>query len=342
VYAVGGNEQSARLMGLPVNRTKVLVYTLNGFCSALAGITMSIYVLSGHGLYADTFEMDVIASVVMGGTMLTGGVGHVFGTLFGVLITGITQTVIQFNGQLSSWWTRIVVGALTLLFISVQSLLAARESQRQSARRKMLSRARQAGEPAEAGALAGWRLIHTFSRQVLLFGGLAIVVIVTAVVSIGGAQRSGGGLAGTAPQPTADGCEMKPFRQDQAEALMQGGAIITYERNGGPNCIDELYGIYPDGRILADDGSRQIEGQLNAAELDELLTGIADRGWFTAEFYDTWHTPCGQCFGHYVTVYYQGEAKTVKGVDGGTDAPAKYWLVVNSIKRVVPEFEAAS
>ncbi|MCJ7530967.1 MAG: hypothetical protein MUO64_08040, partial [Anaerolineales bacterium] len=108
VYAIGGNEgrneQSARLMGLPVNKTKMLVYTLNGFCSALAGITLSIYVSSGHGLYATGFELTVIASVVIGGTMLAGGVGYVFGTLFGVLITGLIQTLIQFNGTLSSWW----------------------------------------------------------------------------------------------------------------------------------------------------------------------------------------------------------------------------------------------
>ncbi len=121
VYAIGGNEQSARLMGLPVNATKMLVYTLNGFCSALAGITLAIYVMSGHGLYARGFEMSVIASVVIGGTMLTGGVGYVFGTLFGVLVTGIIQTLIQFNGQLSSWWTNIVVGILMLIFIGVQS-----------------------------------------------------------------------------------------------------------------------------------------------------------------------------------------------------------------------------
>jgi simple sugar transport system permease protein len=126
VYAIGGNEgrneQSARLMGLPVNRTKMLVYTLNGFCSALAGLTLSIYVMSGYGLYAQGFELTVIASVVMGGTMLTGGQGYVFGTLFGVLHYRLTQALIQFNGQLSSWWTTIVVGALMLIFIGVQSL----------------------------------------------------------------------------------------------------------------------------------------------------------------------------------------------------------------------------
>src|SRR5574342_140183 len=90
IYAMGGNnganEQSARLMGLPVDRTKVLVYTFNGFCSALAGLAFCLFVESGHGLYAPGFELDVIASVVMGGTMLTGGSGYVFGTFFGVLV----------------------------------------------------------------------------------------------------------------------------------------------------------------------------------------------------------------------------------------------------------------
>ncbi len=111
LYAIGGDEQSARLMGLPVPTTKVLVYTLNGFCSALAGIVLAAFVASGHGLYASGYELRVIAAVVMGGTSLTGGSGYVFGTLFGVLILGLTQTLIQFNGSLSSWWTNIVIGA---------------------------------------------------------------------------------------------------------------------------------------------------------------------------------------------------------------------------------------
>jgi simple sugar transport system permease protein len=108
-------------MGLPVGRTKVLVYALNGFCSGLAGVVYSIYLLSGHGLYANTLELDVIASVVIGGTQLSGGIGYVFGTLFGVLVNGLIQVLIMFNGQLSSWWTRIAIGALTLIFIGVQS-----------------------------------------------------------------------------------------------------------------------------------------------------------------------------------------------------------------------------
>jgi simple sugar transport system permease protein len=124
VYAIGGSEQSALLMGLPVGRIRVSVYALNGFCSALAGIVFSISLLSGHGLYATSVELDAIASVVIGGTLLTGGQGYIFGTLFGVLVTGLIQMLIQFNGNLSSWWTRIAVGALTLIFIGVQSLFA--------------------------------------------------------------------------------------------------------------------------------------------------------------------------------------------------------------------------
>ena len=147
VYAVGGSEQSARLMGLPVNRTKMLVYTLNGLCSALAGIALSIDVSSGHGLYAQGMEMTVIGAVVIGGTLLTGGVGYVIGALFGVLTIGIIQTLIQFNGQLSSWWTPIVVGGLTLAFIGIQSFLAARKTRRPSARRRSAQRPR-AGETA--------------------------------------------------------------------------------------------------------------------------------------------------------------------------------------------------
>ena len=126
VYAIGNNEQSARLMGLPVGRVKIAVYAFSGFSSALAGIVWSISLLSGYGGYAPGMELDAIASVVIGGTLLTGGVGNVIGTLFGVLINGTIVSILQFNGTLSSWWTRIGVGVLTLVFIGVQSLFYAR------------------------------------------------------------------------------------------------------------------------------------------------------------------------------------------------------------------------
>lgn len=120
VYAIGGNEQSALMMGLPVARTKVLVYTFNGFCSALAGVVFTFYTLSGYGLHAQGMELDAIAAVVIGGTLLTGGSGYVVGTLFGVLIYGTIQTIISFHGDLSSWWTKIVIGLLLLAFCLLQ------------------------------------------------------------------------------------------------------------------------------------------------------------------------------------------------------------------------------
>jgi galactofuranose transport system permease protein len=127
VYAIGGNEHSAVLMGLPVRSTLVGVYTLSGFCSALAGVVFTLYTLSGYGLHALGLELDAIAAVVIGGTLLSGGVGYVFGTLFGVLILGIIQTLITFDGSLSSWWTRIVIGALLFVFCLLQRLFEARK-----------------------------------------------------------------------------------------------------------------------------------------------------------------------------------------------------------------------
>ncbi len=132
VYAVGGNEQSARLMGLPVDRTKFLVYTLSGTCSALAGIVFSFYMLSGYGLHAVGLEMDAIAGAVIGGTLMTGGAGFVFGTLFGVLIEGVIQTIITFQGTLNSWWTRIAIAFLLLAFIVIQRILVIRRETKKS------------------------------------------------------------------------------------------------------------------------------------------------------------------------------------------------------------------
>jgi simple sugar transport system permease protein len=122
IYAIGNNEQSALLMGLPVTRTKLIVYSFSGLCAALAGIVFSISLLAGYGQFATGMELDAIASVVMGGTALSGGVGSVIGTFFGVLINGTIVSILQFNGTLSSWWTRIGVGLLTLVFIGVQSM----------------------------------------------------------------------------------------------------------------------------------------------------------------------------------------------------------------------------
>lgn len=124
VYAIGGNEQSALMMGLPVARTKVLVYAFSGLCAALSGVLFSFYMLSGYGLHAQGTELDAIAAVVIGGTLLSGGYGYVAGALSGVLVLGTIQTLIAFDGSLSSWWTKIVIGALLFIFCVVQRLMA--------------------------------------------------------------------------------------------------------------------------------------------------------------------------------------------------------------------------
>ncbi len=128
VYAVGGSEQSALLMGLPVARTKIAVYTISGLCSALGGILFSFYMLSGHGGLAVGMELDAIAAVVIGGTLLTGGSGYLFGTVLGILVLGLTQTILSFEGTLSTWWTRIFIGLLLFAFILLQRLIGVRRN----------------------------------------------------------------------------------------------------------------------------------------------------------------------------------------------------------------------
>lgn len=127
VYAIGGNEQSATLMGLPVALTKIGVYALSGFCSALAGVVYTLYTFSGNATAGMGLELDAIAAVVIGGTLLSGGVGYLAGTFVGILIFGIIQTAITFQGTLSSWWTKIVVGGLLLAFILLQKLIQAKK-----------------------------------------------------------------------------------------------------------------------------------------------------------------------------------------------------------------------
>jgi len=123
VYAIGGNEQSAVLMGLPVARTKVGVYALGGFCSAAAGVVFTFYTSSGNPTAGAGLELDAIAAVVVGGTLLSGGVGLMAGTLVGVLIFGMIQMTIMLYGKINSWWTPIIIGLLLLAFILLQKAI---------------------------------------------------------------------------------------------------------------------------------------------------------------------------------------------------------------------------
>lgn len=129
IYAIGGNEQSARLMGLPVVRTKVLAYVISGVCGGLAGLVLTAYQGAGYPLNGTGAELDTIAAVVIGGTLLTGGSGYVIGSMIGVLVYGTIATVISFLGAEQSW-KRIIVGSLLLVFVVVQRLIVARSSRR--------------------------------------------------------------------------------------------------------------------------------------------------------------------------------------------------------------------
>jgi simple sugar transport system permease protein len=127
LLAIGGSESSAILMGLPVGRTKIAVYALNGFFASLAGIVATLYTGSGNPSMGIGLELDAIAVVVIGGTLLTGGRGHIAGTFLGLLTFGVIQAAILFDGRLSSWWMRIVVGLLLLVFILMQRYLLIRK-----------------------------------------------------------------------------------------------------------------------------------------------------------------------------------------------------------------------
>ncbi|POD98994.1 galactofuranose ABC transporter, permease protein YjfF [Pectobacterium odoriferum] len=124
VYAIGGNRYSAELMGVPVRLTTIHIYMLSSTLAVLSGIVFSLYTSASYALAASGVELDAIAAVVIGGTLLTGGVGTVLGTLFGVLIQGLIQTYITFDGTLSSWWTKIVIGFLLFAFIGLQKALS--------------------------------------------------------------------------------------------------------------------------------------------------------------------------------------------------------------------------
>lgn len=124
LYAVGGNRQSAALMGLDVKKTRFRAYVT---CSLLTSIGAVCYVLNtmcGTTRQALGLEMDAISSAVIGGTLLTGGVGNVFGSFFGVLINGTISSLVKFNGKLSSSWPNVVTAMLLCVFIVLQAVFA--------------------------------------------------------------------------------------------------------------------------------------------------------------------------------------------------------------------------
>lgn len=127
-FAIGGNRQSSFLMGLNVNKASIWAYVISSGLAALAGIVYTFIMLSGYPLHAIGLDMEAITASVIGGTLMSGGVAFIPGTLIGVLIQGAIQTVITFQGTLSAWWTRIVLAALLAFFIVVQSIIVKQKS----------------------------------------------------------------------------------------------------------------------------------------------------------------------------------------------------------------------
>ncbi len=123
VYAIGGNEVSAKMLGIPVKRTRMYVYAVSGFTTSVASLVFAVYILSSYGLHAQSLHLDAVSAAVIGGTLTTGGVGSVIGTLFGVLTTGIIQTIITFQGTLTSGWSKITIAVLLLSFILLQRFI---------------------------------------------------------------------------------------------------------------------------------------------------------------------------------------------------------------------------
>lgn len=124
LYAVGGSEQSAVMMGLDVAKTKLKAYVLSSVLCSIGGICFCLNTMSGSVQQATGLEMDAISSAVIGGTLLTGGVGNVVGSFFGVLINGTISTLVKTNGKLLSSWSNIAVAALLCFFIILQSVFA--------------------------------------------------------------------------------------------------------------------------------------------------------------------------------------------------------------------------
>ncbi|MFZ1430951.1 MAG: galactofuranose ABC transporter, permease protein YjfF [Geminicoccaceae bacterium] len=134
VYALGGSRVSTELMGVRVGSMTIRIYMLSSVLAGLSGIVFSFYTSAGYSLSAVGVELDTIAAVVIGGTLLTGGYGSIFGTFVGILIQGLIQTYISFDGTLSSWWTKIATGVLLFAFIAFQQSMLGLLRQRSRSR----------------------------------------------------------------------------------------------------------------------------------------------------------------------------------------------------------------
>lgn len=126
-YAVGGNAQSANMLGINVRRTKFMAHLLCGLLAGIGGFVYFLHVGSGSPSHATGAEMNAIASSIIGGTMLTGGVGNIVGTFFGVLSLSTIKNIVSMLGLDDAWWTNITVALMICIFLVIQSLVLLRK-----------------------------------------------------------------------------------------------------------------------------------------------------------------------------------------------------------------------
>ena len=127
-YAVGGNGQSALMLGINVKKTRFIAHLLCGLLAGIGGYVYFLHVGSGAPSHATGMEMNAIASSIIGGTLLTGGVGNIIGTFFGVMSLSTIQNIVSSAGLDQAWWTGITVAAMLCLFLVIQSVIMARKS----------------------------------------------------------------------------------------------------------------------------------------------------------------------------------------------------------------------
>ena len=131
-YAIGGNSQSANMLGINVKRTKFIAYVLCGLLAGIGGFVYFLHVGSGSPSHASGAEMNAIASSIIGGTMLSGGSGNIIGTLFGVLSLSTIKNIVASLGLDEAWWTNITVAAMICLFLVIQSIVLSRKNKAKS------------------------------------------------------------------------------------------------------------------------------------------------------------------------------------------------------------------
>jgi len=123
VFAVGDNDEAARLMGLNTSRVTIAVYAISGALAGLAGVILASRLGTGQPVAGVGWELDAIAAVVIGGTLLTGGQGSVLSTLVGVLLLGVIFNLFNLEGQISPWWQLVLRGVILLFVVVVQNRL---------------------------------------------------------------------------------------------------------------------------------------------------------------------------------------------------------------------------